>query len=147
MKKMKKKNKIVFIQGSFDILNARHVRSLRDAKSKGDYLIVALNTDALISRYKNRQSIIPFKQRKIMLLATRYVDKVVPIGTFGCLPYLKKYKVDVYINIKEWESTHQKEFNYIKKSGGTVILQPNFPSLMCSTDIRNKIINLWQQKK
>lgn len=44
--------KIVFTNGCFDILHAGHVSVLEFARSKGDALIVGLNSDASVRRLK-----------------------------------------------------------------------------------------------
>jgi len=43
---------VVFTNGCYDILHAGHIRLLEQAKSLGDILILALNTDASVSRMK-----------------------------------------------------------------------------------------------
>jgi len=132
--------KIVFIQGSFDILNAGHVKALKRARKLGDKLIVALNTDELYTAYKNNLGpIIPFKQRKTILKSVRWVDEVVPIGTFSPIRELKKYKVDVYVLTKEWLKTKEKELAYMSKKGGQISWSPRFKGQMCSSDIRKRI--------
>ncbi len=44
--------KIVFTNGCFDILHAGHVSVLEFARSKGDVLVVGLNSDASVRRLK-----------------------------------------------------------------------------------------------
>ena len=44
--------KIVFTNGCFDILHAGHVSILEFARSKGDVLVVGLNSDASVKRLK-----------------------------------------------------------------------------------------------
>lgn len=114
------KKKIVLIQGAFDILHAAHIRAFKFAKAQGDYLIVALNTDRLIKRYKTKRCLVPWQQRRIMIEACRYVDKVIPATEFSPLKLLKAHKVDVYVLSREWRHTKDVEFEYMKKSGGVV---------------------------
>ncbi len=44
--------KVVFTNGCYDILHPGHIRLLEAARSLGDILIVALNTDASVQRIK-----------------------------------------------------------------------------------------------
>lgn len=44
--------KVVFTNGCYDILHPGHIRLLERAKSLGDILILALNTDASVQRIK-----------------------------------------------------------------------------------------------
>ncbi|NLX13106.1 MAG: adenylyltransferase/cytidyltransferase family protein [Phycisphaerales bacterium] len=43
---------IVFANGAFDLLHVGHIRFLRGAAAEGDVLIVGVNTDESIRRYK-----------------------------------------------------------------------------------------------
>lgn len=132
--------KTVLIQGSFDILNAGHVKALARAKKLGWRLIVALNTDSLYKGYKNENGpIIPYAQRKTILEGLESVDLVIPIRTFSPLAMLKKHKVDVYVLTKEWESSKAEEITYMKKKGGSISFSPRY-KVMCSSDIRAKVI-------
>ena len=40
--------RIVFTNGCFDIIHYGHTKYLQDAKAKGDYLVVAINSDSSI---------------------------------------------------------------------------------------------------
>lgn len=44
--------KVVFTNGCYDILHPGHIRLLESARSLGDILILALNTDASVQRIK-----------------------------------------------------------------------------------------------
>jgi cytidyltransferase-related domain len=43
---------VVFTNGCYDILHPGHIRLLEQARSLGDVLILALNTDASVQRLK-----------------------------------------------------------------------------------------------
>jgi len=79
------KKKIVLIGGCFDLLHYGHFEYLRKAKSEGEYLIVALEPDKSIIKYKNRQPFHNQKQRAVNLSSIRFVDHVL------MLPELKGY--------------------------------------------------------
>jgi len=46
---------VVFTNGCYDILHPGHIRLLESARSKGDILILALNTDLSVQRMKGPQ--------------------------------------------------------------------------------------------
>lgn len=69
--------KRVLTYGTFDLLHYGHIRLLKRAKALGDYLIVALSTDEF-NALKGKKSYHPYKERKEMLEAIRYVDLVIP---------------------------------------------------------------------
>ena len=69
---------IVTTNGAFDILHLGHITSFQKAKSFGDVLIVCLNTDASIKRYKSEnRPINPQAHRAGMLAALESIDYVV----------------------------------------------------------------------
>lgn len=133
------KKKIVLLQGAFDILHAAHIRAFKFAKSQGDYLIVALNTNRLIKKYKGRDAVVPWDQKKIIIKACRYVDKVIPAPEFSPLKLLKKHKVDVYIVSREWTKTKAAEFAYMKSKGGRVAFSSRSRSIS-TTAIKEKLL-------
>lgn len=74
--------KIVMTNGCFDILHAGHTSYLQMAKSLGDKLIVAVNTDDSIQELKGKgRPIQNLAQRMEVLSALEVVDFVVPFAT------------------------------------------------------------------
>lgn len=70
--------KIVLTGGVFDILHYGHIHFLKSAKSLGDYLIVAIESDQNVKRLKgNRRPFHNQNQRKEMLLSLNFVDEVI----------------------------------------------------------------------
>lgn len=132
--------KIVLIQGAFDILNSGHVRAFRYAKSKGDYLIVAINTPELIQDYKKRKPILPYKDKKLIIESIKYVDKVVPARNFSPLELLKKYNVDVYMIAPEWLYSKAEEIAFMKSKGCKICMCHNYKGVIRSSDIRRMLL-------
>ncbi len=62
--------------GTFDLLHPGHVAFLKWAKQAFNTVIVALNRDEFVARYKTRP-VQSYDERKIMLEACKYVDHVV----------------------------------------------------------------------
>ena len=139
---MSKKQKIVLLQGAFDIFNAGHAKAIKRARGLGDFLIIALNTDSLYKKYKGRGdgAYVPYRERKIILEANKWIDLVIPAHSFSPLSLLKKHKVDVYVLTKEWEKTKAVEIEYILKKGGKISFSPRY-KIQCSSAIRQRVIN------
>lgn len=135
-----KKKKIVAVQGAYDLLNWGHCKSLKLAKSYGDYLIVFLNTDKLLRAYKKRRPVLPWYQKKFILESLKYVDKVVAAPGFSPIKLLTKYDVDVYCITKEWEYSKKDEINYMKKKGGTVKYLPRFKGVVPTSEIKKILL-------
>ncbi|WP_114416778.1 bifunctional D-glycero-beta-D-manno-heptose-7-phosphate kinase/D-glycero-beta-D-manno-heptose 1-phosphate adenylyltransferase HldE [Marinospirillum perlucidum] len=70
--------KVVMTNGCFDLLHAGHVAYLEEAKKLGDRLIVAVNSDASVSRLKGpARPINPLDRRMKVLAGLEAVDWVV----------------------------------------------------------------------
>jgi rfaE bifunctional protein nucleotidyltransferase chain/domain len=68
---------VVFTNGCYDILHPGHIRLLEQARSLGDVLILALNTDASVARLKGpTRPLIDQQERAEMALALEAVDAV-----------------------------------------------------------------------
>lgn len=77
-KEPKPTDKIVYIDGSFDILHVGHIEILKKAKSLGDFLIVGIHDDDLITQQKGiHYPILSLQERVLNLLAIKYVDEVI----------------------------------------------------------------------
>lgn len=75
-KKKIKKKKIVAVSGGFDPVHIGHVRMFKEAKKLGDKLVVILNNDNWL-KLKKGYVFMPQKERKEILEAFKYVDKVI----------------------------------------------------------------------
>lgn len=131
--------KKVFLQGSFDLLNAGHVRFISEGRKQGDYLIVGLNSDELIRWYKKREPMMPYRQRKELLEAIKYIDKVIPCHEPQAINYLKKLKVDVYVYYEEWVENQFEAIEWMKQNGKKTHRINKVKNLLSSTDLRTKI--------
>jgi len=133
--------KTVLFQGAFEIIHFGHIRCLKRAKECGDQLIVALNTNALLYRYKRRKAVLSYRQKKGILEAIRYVDKVVPAHEFSPLSLLKKHKVDVYIVAEEWLTSKVEEIAYMRSKGGKVVVLPRYKGTTATSEIKRRLLD------
>ena len=89
---------IGYTNGVFDLFHYGHLEFLNCAKSKCDFLIVALCPDDMVEKYKNKKPIIPFEQRKKILEHLDCVDKVVTQISTNRMVEFDKYKFDIYFH-------------------------------------------------
>ena len=103
----KKKPIIGYTAGVYDMFHIGHLNVIRNAKAHCDYLIVAVSTDELVQREKNKTPVIPFEERKAIVSAIKYVDKVVPQIDKNKFEAWKKYKFDKMFVGSDWQGTPQ----------------------------------------
>ena len=65
---------IGYLSGTFDLFHIGHLNLLRRAKQQCDYLIVGVHDSGA---WKGKETFVPFEERKQILAACKYVDKVV----------------------------------------------------------------------
>ena len=69
-----KRVKIGYLSGTFDLFHVGHLNLLRRAKKHCDYLIVGVHDSG---KWKGKETFIPLEERKAIVAACKYVDKVV----------------------------------------------------------------------
>ena len=99
VKQLKKKNKkIVFTNGCFDLLHIGHVSLFQKAKSLGDILIVAINSDKSLAGLKGpKRPLVPQTDRTKLLAALSCIDYVVVFGEQTPYELLSKLKPDILV--------------------------------------------------
>lgn len=144
-----KNKRVVFFNGSFDMINVGHDRAFRLAKKQGDYLIVGLNSDSLLSwmigmhAKKQGQIVLPYSQRRELLqvyIDAGIIDEIIQTHEPGAYNYLVKYDADVYVLTEEWKHANQMAIDWITAKGGKVVYSPRWDDILCNSDIRKKII-------
>lgn len=122
LKKAKKEGKkIVFTNGCFDILHAGHVRIIEFAKSKGDILILGLNSDASVRRLKGpTRPVNKEKDRQIVVSALQAVDGVVLFKEDTPLNLIKIIKPDILVKGADYTTSQVVGREY----AGKVVLCP-----------------------
>jgi len=86
--------KISVVSGGFDPIHSGHISYLKDAKSYGEILIVALNSDNWLINKKG-QNFLSFKERRIILQSLEFVDEVIDFDDDemgSCINALKDLK-------------------------------------------------------
>jgi D-beta-D-heptose 7-phosphate kinase/D-beta-D-heptose 1-phosphate adenosyltransferase len=103
MRARRRGESIVFTNGCFDVLHIGHVRSLEQARTLGDRLIVAVNSDASVRRLKGAgRPLVPVRQRAELLAALACVDWVVTFGQATPLSVIRALRPDVLAKGGDW---------------------------------------------
>jgi D-beta-D-heptose 7-phosphate kinase/D-beta-D-heptose 1-phosphate adenosyltransferase len=143
--KRRAKKKIVLTQGSFDMLHIGHARYCREAKKRGDILIVGVDSDEKIRTRKGEgRPIVPQAERLEMLAHLEYVDLVV-LKKLAAPKWelIKIVQPDVLIATKETYNKDQlKELKTI--CGQVVVLKP---MAVTSTSAKLRLVQIEAAQK
>ena len=94
---------VVFTNGCYDILHPGHIRLLEKARSLGDLLILALNTDASVARLKGpTRPLISQDERMRMTLLLEAVDAVTLFDEDTPRELIAEVLPDVLIKGADW---------------------------------------------
>ncbi len=117
----RQKQKVVFTNGTFDILHRGHVEYLEKAKRMGDVLIVGLNTDSSIRKIKGpHRPINPNRDRAIVLAALQSVDYVCLFHENTPLRLIQALRPDVLVKGADWKIESIVGSAVVRSGGGIV---------------------------
>ncbi|RKY34983.1 MAG: D-glycero-beta-D-manno-heptose 1-phosphate adenylyltransferase, partial [Candidatus Duberdicusella sinuisediminis] len=118
----KKKKKIVFTNGCFDLIHPGHIKLLSSAKKYGEVLILGLNSDSSIRKIKGeKRPIFKEKERIEILSAITYIDYIVVFKEETPFKLIKIIKPDVLVKGGDWKEKDIVGADFVKKQGGKVI--------------------------
>eukprot|EP00811_Abedinium_folium_P036967 NODE_9626_length_1410_cov_4.678098.p1 GENE.NODE_9626_length_1410_cov_4.678098~~NODE_9626_length_1410_cov_4.678098.p1 ORF type:complete len:279 (+),score=88.03 NODE_9626_length_1410_cov_4.678098:287-1123(+) len=75
-KRLREAQRVVYIDGTFDILHSGHIGVLEKAAAMGDYLLVGLHTDAAVTASRGVAPVLSTPERALGVLSLRCVDDV-----------------------------------------------------------------------
>ena len=102
---MAKKYKIGYTTGVFDLFHIGHLNILKKAKEQCEYLIVGVTKDEVVQEYKHKTPVIPYDERKAIVEAIRYVDKVIPQTSMDKYKAWEQEKFDVIFHGDDWKNS------------------------------------------
>ena len=133
--------KVVFTNGCFDILHAGHIEFLRAARSLGDCLVVAVNSDASVARLKGpNRPIIPEEERMELLAGLEMVNFVCAFEEDTPLETIRKIQPDVLVKGADWGLDNIVGRTEVESWGGTVQALPLVPG-KSTTDVVTRVLD------
>jgi rfaE bifunctional protein nucleotidyltransferase chain/domain len=118
--------RIGFTCGSFDLLHPGHVQYLAKARAACDRLLVAVNSDESVRRYKSPlRPIHPEQERMYLLAALASVDAVTLLDEDRPLNLLLRWQPDLYIKGGDYESSRLRSGAAVEAYGGKVLVIPS----------------------
>lgn len=125
---------MVFTNGCFDLLHVGHVRSLEQARSLGDRLIVGVNTDASVRRLKGEaHPVVPGRQRAEVLAALACVDWVVRFPERTPAVLIRAVRPDILAKGGDWALDEIVGRDDVEGWGGRVVRLREVPGVRSST--------------
>ena len=139
--------KIVFTNGCFDIIHTGHTRYLAAAKSLGDVLVVAVNSDASVRQIKGEQRPINSeKDRMETLAALASVDYVTLFAEPNPYRVIADLQPDILVKGGDWPVEKIIGRDIVEAHGGKVINVP-YVAGASTTDIINKVVKAYGTQK
>lgn len=118
---------IGYTTGVYDMFHIGHLNIIKKSKELCDELIVGVSTDELVQREKNKIPVIPFEERKEIVKAIRYVDKVVAQEDKDKLAAWERYHFNKMFVGSDWKGTPQwnRYEEQFSKTGVEIIYLPH----------------------
>ncbi len=140
-------HRVVLTIGSWDMLHIGHVRYLLKAREQGEILVVGVDSDKAIQRYKGpHRPIVPENERIEMLSyldCVNFITLVDDVDVHGQWQYgiLQKIRPHVFVAVED--SYPEKQRKDIRKLCNKLVVLPRQAENTSSTDIfKNLIRNL-----
>ncbi len=118
-----KKNgkKVVFTNGCFDILHLGHVDYLEKARGLGDKLVLGLNTDDSVSRFKGPFRPIQDQNSRAHILASlQFIDLVVFFNEDTPFDLISALVPDILVKGSDYLAENIVGADVVKSNGGVV---------------------------
>lgn len=110
--------KKVITYGTFDLFHVGHLNILKRAKELGDYLVVAVSSDAF-NEIKGKKCVIPDYERMAIVEAIKYVDEVIPENDWEQkVRDVQEHDIDVFVMGDDWTG----KFDFLREYCDVVYL-------------------------
>jgi D-beta-D-heptose 7-phosphate kinase/D-beta-D-heptose 1-phosphate adenosyltransferase len=137
----KKKRRIVFTNGCFDILHYGHIKYLEKCRRLGDVLIIGLNSDSSVKKVKGKgRPVTGEKERAAILSALEFVDYITIFGAKTPKTLIEEITPDVLAKGGDWRKRDIVGREHVEKHGGRVASIP-FVKGYSTTNILARIKN------
>ena len=122
VKQLKSEGKrVISTSGCFDILHAGHVQYLREAKARGDILVIMLNSDLSVRTLKGSlRPIVCEEDRAYVLEALEMVDYICIFDEKTPCDLIQQIQPDAVIKGGDYQGKHIPEMDVVETYGGIV---------------------------
>lgn len=118
--------KIVFTNGCFDILHPGHVDYLSQARDRGDFLLLGLNTDSSVRKLEKapNRPVNNERTRALVLAGLACVDAIVLFDEETPYEIIKYLQPDVLVKGNDYAVESIVGYDVVKAKGGEVVTIP-----------------------
>jgi D-beta-D-heptose 7-phosphate kinase / D-beta-D-heptose 1-phosphate adenosyltransferase len=121
-------HRVVLTNGCFDVLHGGHVSCLQAARDLGDVLVVAVNSDAGVTRLKGPgRPINSVADRAAVLAALRCVDYVTVFDDDTPLRVIEKIRPHLFVKGGDYRTEALPEAPTVERYGGQVVILGYMP--------------------
>ena len=129
--------KVVFTNGCYDVLHPGHIRLLEAARTLGDVLILALNTDASVQRLKGpTRPVVGENERARILAALGSTDAVIIFDEPTPLELIRNLRPDVLVKGGDYTTSTIVGADDVVTWGGRVEIVPTVDGASTTNTIR-----------
>ena len=112
---------VVFTNGCFDLIHLGHVDYLEKARLLGDRLVIGLNTDDSVSRFKGPERPLQDQQSRARVLAAmQFIDLVVFFDDDTPLNLISELLPNILVKGSDYLADNIVGADVVKKNGGVV---------------------------
>jgi rfaE bifunctional protein nucleotidyltransferase chain/domain len=120
--------RLVLTNGCFDLLHVGHVRFLQAARRLGEFLVVAVNSDASVQALKGpERPLVPDVERAEVLAALASVDAVLIFESATAEAVVAALRPDVYVKGDDYTEAQLPEAQTVRTYGGQIAILPTLP--------------------
>jgi len=131
---------VVFTNGCFDLLHVGHIKYLQFARRQGDLLVVGLNSDDSVRRFKGpSRPILHQEDRSQVLAALEAVDYIIILDETTPEALIEQVRPDVLVKGEDWRDKGVVGREFVESHGGRVVLAPLVDGISTS-DIVSRIV-------
>ena len=136
----KKKYKIGYVPGVYDLFHIGHLNLIRRAKEQSEYLLVGVLTDELVEHFKGKKPYIPLEERMEIVSSIKEVDEVVKVDFSNTVKMdaWKLYHYDAYFSGSDHEHDWDREKRELQAVGSDIVFLP-YTQSTSSTMIKKQI--------
>lgn len=117
--------RVVFTNGCFDILHPGHVYLLEEARKRGDFLVVGMNSDESVRRIKGPGRPAQTESRRAQVLAAlETVDLVIVFDEDTPKRLIEQLRPDVLVKGGEYSEDQIVGAQFVRSCGGDVVRVP-----------------------